>query len=104
MHHVLTRTADHEARVGFGTVEPVLNHGDNAGVGSDQVGQFVNDDGAMPVRPSGVGCQALEEGSPVGVFDVVEAGKPCADGFGQVATLNGRGGLIGNRVEAAVAL
>ena len=104
VHHLLTRTADHQAWRGLGTVEPVLDDADNARIGGDQVRQLVEDERTRPLRLPGVAPQALEERAPIGVFDVVEPGESFRHSRSQIPPLHRRCRRVGNGIEPVVAL
>ena len=103
MHHVQARSADHHAQPLLGPIEPVLQHAGDARVRGDQVWQLVHHERATPPDAVRLGGEPRQERVPVRVFHVGESGKPLGHRGGQVASLYGRGGLIGDGVEPPVA-
>ena len=101
MHHVPARSADHQARPAFGTVEPVLQYRDHRPIGSNQVGKLVDDERSRPVRVCSARREAFQEGAPVRIFDIGKAGKPLRNSGSEVSPLDCGCRLIGDRIQTA---
>ena len=92
-----------ERRARTRTIEPVLQHTGERGIGREQVGQFVEDQGPRPTCRGRFAAQTIEEGAPVRILDGGEPREPLRDGRGQIPPLDRRRREVGHRVEAVVA-
>ena len=84
-------------------VKPVLQHANDAGIGGDEVRQFVENERTRPVGSRCFRGQPGQERMPVPVVHVIKTAKPLRHGSREVASLHCGGGLIGNGVQTVVA-